>query len=458
VKFLFCCDLYHPSVGGVQEVMRQIAERMVQAGHQVTVATRRLAARTELTHNGVAIAEFDVSGDLVRGLKGEVDRYRDFIASFRCDAVMIKAAHQWSFDASWPVLDRIAARKVFIPCGFSQFFNPAHRGYFAELPAIMRKFDHLIFYAEHYRDIDFARAHGLTSFSVVPNGASEIEFAAAQDPGFRQSLGIAPDDFVILTVGSPPDAKGHREVAAAFARMDSRGRSMSLVLAGSWDDPAGTTERPSERAGAEPRRPAARIGSRARRTISIAREQGMGALARRVAAGVSWRLVALRRAAYRKSLDRWTAKAAAQPLKSVFRVKLPRDRTVQAFLAADLFAFTSTIEYSPLVLFEAAAAGTPFVTVPVGNAGEITRWTGGGILCPARTDRRGFTHADPITLARTLERLLEDEELRRSLAVAGREAWRATFNWRSIAARYEAILTGTQHPNASEASLSVAGA
>ena len=36
MQFLFCCEFYYPSIGGVQEVMRQIAERMVLRGHQVT--------------------------------------------------------------------------------------------------------------------------------------------------------------------------------------------------------------------------------------------------------------------------------------------------------------------------------------------------------------------------------------------------------------------------------------
>ena len=446
MRFLFCCDLYHPSVGGVQEVMRQIAERMVHAGHQVTVATRRLAARTQRNHNGVAIEEFDVSGDLVAGLKGDVDRYREFLASFPADAILIKAAHQWSFDACWPVLDRISARKVFIPCGFSQYFNPAYRTYFRDLAGVLRKFDHLIFYAEHYRDIDFARAHGLANCTIVPNGASESEFAAAVDPAFRKRLGIPPDDFVILSVGSPPDAKGHREVAAAFAKMDARGRSMSLILNGAWEDAASAPdaravgEMSARRADADPSA-AVHPSNRLARAVSLWRERGTMALARRALSILSSRRIALRRARYRRSLDRWIARAAAQPLKKVFQLRLPRDQTVQAFLTADLFAFASRIEYSPVVLYEAAAAGTPFVTVPVGNAEEIARWTGAGIVCPSRRDARGFTRANPARLARALERVAADADLRKSLATAGRSAWRTTFNWRSIAQRYEAILT-----------------
>ena len=39
MKILHTVEYYAPSVGGAQEVVRQISERMVQRGHQVTVAT-----------------------------------------------------------------------------------------------------------------------------------------------------------------------------------------------------------------------------------------------------------------------------------------------------------------------------------------------------------------------------------------------------------------------------------
>ena len=32
MRMLFCCEFYYPSVGGVAEVMRQIAERMAAGG------------------------------------------------------------------------------------------------------------------------------------------------------------------------------------------------------------------------------------------------------------------------------------------------------------------------------------------------------------------------------------------------------------------------------------------
>src|ERR1700761_3843084 len=110
--------------------MRQIAEQMVKAGHDVTVATSANAKRTTKFHHGVQIAEFRTEGNLIDGVRGEVDRYRDFVSTFDGDAILIKAAQQWSFDALIPLLDRIKVRKVFIPCGFSALYEPRFAGYF----------------------------------------------------------------------------------------------------------------------------------------------------------------------------------------------------------------------------------------------------------------------------------------------------------------------------------------
>ena len=347
MRLLFCCEFYYPSRGGVQEVMRQIAEHLVKAGHQVTVATTRLADRTFSSYNRVAIEEFTVSGNLVNGLTGEIQRYQEFLKTFPADAILINAAQQWTFDAALPVLDAISAKKVCIPCGFSGLYWPAFRSYFEKMPDFLRKFDHLIFHAGSYRDIDFAREHNLSNYSIVPNGASEEEFSVPPNPHFRASLGIAKKDFLILTVGAPISSKGHQELAAAFALLRTT-RPVSLILNGDW--PA---EKPLEGVDSLPR---------------VARSDEVA-----------------------RAIDEWIAVSRAQERKKVLKTSLSREDTVQAFLTADLFVFASNIEYSPLVLFEAAAAGTPFITVPVGNSPEIVQWTRGGVICPAPVDKAGFT-------------------------------------------------------------------
>ena len=437
MRLLFCCELYHPSRGGVQEVMRQIAERLVVAGHDVTVATRRLSERQFASHNGVKICDFEVAGNAIVGMRGEVERYRDFVVNFGADAILIKAAQQWTFDALWPMLDRIKARKVFIPCGFSGLYEKHFEGYFAQMPDVLRKFDHLVFYAEKYRDIDFARAHGLTNYSILPNGASELEFGVPVESTFRERIGIPGEAFVFLTVGSPIDGKGHSQVAEAFSRLENRGRPVTLILNGKWlessIDPAAMAG--SDRTGAGTSRPGkafrqiSRGMNRAHRIFDAIRTEGWVGFKIRARANLErWRAG--------PGIERWIERANAQAGKQVIRTDLPRADVVQAFMAADLFVFASVVEYSPLVLFEAAAAGTPFLSVPVGNAEEIARWTGGGMICGAEKDGRGYTRVDPSLLAREMERYMESSDLLAKVGAAGRESWRRMFTWQTIAPQY----------------------
>ena len=92
--------------------------------------------------------------------------------------------------------------------------------------------------------------------------------------------------------------------------------------------------------------------------------------------------------------------------------------------------------------FEAAAAGTPFLTVPAGDASEIVNWTGGGWLCPADRDNHGYITVSPAVLAREIEKGVRTPDYLRKLGDAGRKAWSDRFTWATIAKSYESILRG----------------
>jgi glycosyltransferase involved in cell wall biosynthesis len=429
--------------------MRQIAERMAALGHDVTVATSLHPRRKSKVVNGVNVREFKAGGKMVYGLNGEIDEYREFVRTFEADAILVMAAQQWSFDALWPILDDIKARKVFIPCGFSCLFEPDFEQYFREIPDVLKKFDHLVFNAEKYRDIDFVRNIGLTNFTVLPNGISEADFEQEADDGFRQKLAIPDNAFLFLTVGNPIEGKGHREVVDAFARLDTYGQSVVLLSIAGWPlGGLGSSSRLAQlvllkavnsRVGAAVRS----AHTAAHRLLHITRVEGWDGikqLARRKL--TRYRAMIGQRVPPLESIEGMATRASAQPFKRVILTDLERRDLIQAYLAADLFVFASRIEYSPLVLFEAAAAGTPFLTVPVGNANEIVRWTGGGVLCEAAKDSRGYTRVDPETLAGEMARCMKDREMLSRLGATARERWRTYFTWKIVAGYYEDILAG----------------
>lgn len=420
MKILFCCQFYAPSVGGVQEVMRQLAERFVSRGHQATVATTQLSIRDFTSLNGVAIKEFNASGNLVSGMFGEIRQYRKFVLEGDFDVVIIMAAQQWTFDALWPILDCIKFAKVFIPCGFSSLYEPAYKKYFQQLPEILEKFDHHIFHATKYRDIDFAREHGIEKISVIPVGACENAFNVNLDPLFRSRYGIQENTFLFLTVGSFTGLKGHIELAKAFALMVlSEGQHATLILNGN-----------------DVRLLDNSLGGLYGKFAGLIRTHGFQYASKMVLMKLFGKLGVRHKATLRDVVNQINQ---SDFNKRVLVTDFPRQELTQAFMAADLFVFASNIEYSPLVLFETAAAGTPFLSVSVGNSPEIAEWTGAGVICPSVKDVKGYTRVDESVLAQSMAELMQQKERLAELGAAGRKNWSEQFTWEKVSLQYEHI-------------------
>jgi glycosyltransferase involved in cell wall biosynthesis len=326
MKILHTVEFYKPSTGGAQEVVRQISEELVKRGHEVTVATTKLAERANSLINGVRIEEFSIAGNAVRGCNGEIARYQEFLRAGNFDLMMNYAAQQWATDLVYPVLDKLPYRKVLAPCGFSALSDPRYDSYFRDLPDVLRKYDRLIFHSNSGRDVQFARSHGIDQYSVVPNGASLEEFENP-DFSFRHRYRIPAGRPLLLTVGSHTGAKGHAVTIDAFRR--AKIGPATLVVIGNT---VGMT-----------------------RCLAQCRMQGK------------------------------FTEIATLGKKRVLLLDPPRKDVVSAYHSADLFVFGSKIECSPIVLFEAAASRTPFLASDCGNAAEIAGWTGAGKVLPVTT-------------------------------------------------------------------------
>jgi glycosyltransferase involved in cell wall biosynthesis len=386
MKILHTVEFYHPSVGGMQEVVRQLSERLVKLGHQVTVATTRLPERTETVINGVRIAAFAVSGNTVRGLNGEVEHYRTFLLRSEFDIITNFAAQQWATDIMLPLLDRIKAKKVFVPTGFSGLYMPEYKDYFTSMRSWFKAYDMNVFLSDDYRDINFARDCGITRTTLIPNGAGADEFQPRPEADIRRELGIPAGHFLILHVGSHTGLKGHAEALQIFQRAEIKNAAFLL----------------------------------------IANTFGGGGCTRRCTASAS---------AFNSS------PAAALAHKNIIVAELPRKSTVAAYHAADLFLFPSNLECSPLVLFEAMASKTPFLTTDAGNAGEIVAWSGGGLLLPTEKEYREYVYsrAGIAGSARLLEDLYNDAARREAMQERGFAAWQKSFTWEKITLEYEKL-------------------
>jgi len=408
LKILHTVESYLPAANGMSEVVRQLSERLAAAGHEVTVATGVAAGRNGIDLHGVRVVEFDISGNAVSGFRGDVASYRQFLLEGRFDVMTNFAAQQWATDLALPLLPSIAGKKVFVPTGFSALFSKSYREYFDKMPDFMRRYDVNVFLSDCYRDISFAREHGIATTTLIPNGAAADEFLA---PPFdiREKLGLPPEHFLVLHVGSHTWLKGHEEAMEIFSRAELS--DATLVVVG------------NESAG------------------------GCGACCHRRARLLNGS------AGFRK--DR----------KRIVVTELSRPKTVAAYHAADLFLFPSNIECSPIVLFECMASRTPFLVTEVGNSAEIIGWSGGaGMLLPSEPPsflpRHGslservrqklrimLGEADDFQPVRAelrgsaalLSELYRDPDRRQEMAACGFQAWLKGFTWEEVARQYESL-------------------
>jgi glycosyltransferase involved in cell wall biosynthesis len=379
LRIAHCVESYAPALGGMPEVVKQLSERMAAMGHQVTVFTSVHPARATDVLNRVQIRAFAITGNAVDGMHGDTAAYVQALRSGQFDVISFFAAQQWATDAVMRHVEEIQAKKVFVPTGFSALHDPRWASYFKEMPGFMKQMDLNVVLSSDQRDVRFAKAHGVTKLQLIPNGASAEEFSGPVGRSFRDAHGMAADVPLVLHIGSYTGIKGHREAIEMFLKADT-GRAV-LALVGNGN-------------------------AKLKRHFDH-----------------HWRYVLLRWQA------RWKRKR-------ILFLELGRAQTVEALKEADLFLFPSNVECSPIVLFEAMAAGVPFLAGTAGNAAEIAEWSNGGWIIPGTRDALQREHPDMATGARMLGQLLSDAGKRKRAGEMGHRAWRERFTWQQIAEQY----------------------
>ncbi len=381
LKILHTVEFYFPSIGGAQEVVRRLSEHMAAEGHDVTVATSKLPERKSLVHNGVKLVEFAVSGNITNGIKGEKKLYQEFLRTEKFDVVMNYAAQQWTADAFFEVIDDVKAKKVFVPCGYSALYDPAYADYFEKLPDILKKYDATVYLSDDYRDINFAREHGVNNTKLIPNGADEEEFGVideAENRSFRTRYGVG--GLTLITIGNHTNEKGHRELLNVFRKLPIS--KATLVIVGILKPHDGCFDECEIQA----------------EHINRSRKF----LGKRV----------------------------------ILLDGSNRQEVIRAMKASDICVFLSNIEASPLALFEASAAGLPFIATAAGNSAEIAQWLGNGIIVKSNGMPNGRVSADFKNALLNVSRLAHQPAQRKALGATGRKNWLKKYTWGKLADEY----------------------
>lgn len=379
MRILHCVQFYHPAIGGMEEVVKQLSERLVQYGHEVHVMTSKCVGRQQANLNGVNVVEFNLSGNLALGISGDIVECQGFLLREKFDIIVCFAAQQWATDIFFQddLITKINAKKIFVPTGFSGLYDPRYAQYFENMKKWFNFFDFSVFLSEDYRDIDFARKTGVKRLGIIPNGASEEEFT--------QKIKNNPSKcFNILHVGNHTGQKGHRELMKIYYHSNVF-NSKLLVLG-----------------------------------------------AKKVM-GKCYFVCKIRSFFYNLVFKITGVK------KKIEVSCLERREVVQSYLTSDLFLFPSNVECSPIVLFEAMASKTPFLTSAAGNSKEIVSWSHGGILLPSKKDNLGNTSVDVKLSTNLLNDLYKNKDKLKELGESGYRAWKERFTWEKISKRYETL-------------------
>lgn len=106
---------------------------------------------------------------------------------------------------------------------------------------------------------------------------------------------------------------------------------------------------------------------------------------------------------------------------------LPHEKALKVIATSTIFINTSIEEGLPTSLVEAMALGKPVIATAVGGIPEVVKDGINGVLVPPESSEH---------VAKALERLLTDPELRRKLGEAAAESVK-DYTWGKIAEKYE---------------------
>lgn len=363
LAILHTVEFYHPHMGGAETVVQQISERLARRGHHVTVATTRLNDRTFHELNGVQIREFSLKGSLGNGICGsDAGQYKKFLGNHLADVMMNYATQQWATDLAF---DALAMRKnkvnVIAPCGYSALSDSRT----IRWPQFAEYFHQVIPLMVPQYD------------AAIYHSSLCQDYGYAQDHGFTNGIvipnGVDEDEFL-----QPPRVNFREKY---HIKTPFLGLSVANYYTGKGHD----------------------------RVIECVRQMNRD--------DVTMVFIG------KEGDQRASLQAQAGNLNIRFYVGISREDTLAAFHEADIFLFGSYIEASPLVIIEAKASKTPFVSTDCGNVRE---WKG-GIVCA------------PEEMAMYANKILDNKGLHVQLANEGWLEWKDKLTWEPVVDKYEEL-------------------
>lgn len=365
---------YYPTAAGVPEVVGQISRRLADWGHEVHVATGRPhGSLAEERRDGVHIHRFKGEGGGAVTPHGDIRSYLDFVRSRPWDVIVMHCASAWTTDVLLAHASELPSAVIIVGHGLQTLDETPHAPYWPWLAASLRRVDASSTLSPLLQEIPFYAKYNLPRPLVIPNGVDTSEWSTPS-LGIRERWNIGRFPWIVNVSNHTP-MKAH---VSYFSAIDGVSRTRPEVR--------GTIVGNSHRV----------------------HKWRLGRLGVK---GGCW---------YRCHLQAW------HDTHVDLRTHTPREEVVSAIKEADVLLLTSprTREASPIVILEAMAAGTPWLSF------------GGGCI---RENAGGLIVSDLDEMVEKLYMLLGDRELRDSLGDAGQRQIMEKHSWDVIVRQYERL-------------------
>ncbi len=218
-------EFYWPRIGGAERVVQRLSEHLADRGHDVTVMTSRFPGAPDEQHlQGVHVRRFDIRGNAVKGIRGEVSSFLDALRNGNYDVVMNYACQSWPTDLIVTHLDSIPGAKVLAPCGYSGLQGSRakrrlYASYFRKLQTQLPRYDAVVYHSPSYLDFALGREWGLENGYIIPNGADLSEFSS-------RDIARSP---LIISIANHYRAKGHQDFMSLARKLRDDGTNFALV-------------------------------------------------------------------------------------------------------------------------------------------------------------------------------------------------------------------------------------
>ena len=371
MKIAFVTAFYTPAIGGIKQVVEEVAERYVKQGHKVHVfcsdsdKEKRLLP-LELELNGVKVHRHKY----ILKLSKFTYVWPSLLKTLKKQKFDVIHAH--GFGQSYTYFAAKIAKKTNTPfiltthCPWTTQFREFWSKFFLFTYNITGRYsfensDRII--AITPWEYDFIKKYGGTQEKIIniPNGMHDYLFKKIKPNNFRKNLGISEKDKLVLSFGRLNVTKGVDILAKVAVKLTKERKDLNFVFVGP--------------------------------------DEGMKDTVAKIIKGHEriWLLDPIR----------------------------DKKKVAEMYQAADLYALPSYREGLPLTLFEAMAGGLPVVACPVNGIPYEMKVPENGLFIP---------YGDKKALEDAILKILDNPKLAKEMIKNNVEKAKH-YNWNEIAER-----------------------